>query len=225
VKQLNTKAILLKRMNYGEADRIITVLTPDQGKISILAKGSRRSKSKLAGGLELFSVTHLSYIDGRSDLKTVIGTQLETYYSNIVKDMPSTMAAYDFLKLVDTYTQETCDESYFMLLMEGLAALNDSDTPVGHTQAWFLMHLQMISGHGLNIDRDLSGNSFSEDKIYHFSYDDMCFFDHKAGTYTPRHIKLLMLLSKISKPAHLLKVQDADHLIEDILPLLQQCSR
>jgi hypothetical protein len=34
-----------------------------------------------------------------------------------------------------------------------------------------------------------------------------------------------MLLSKISKPAHLLKVQDADHLIEDILPLLQQCSR
>ena len=64
-----TQAIILKRINFGEADRILTAITPEYGKISILAKGVRRSKSKLAGGLELFSVTDIGFINGKSNLK------------------------------------------------------------------------------------------------------------------------------------------------------------
>lgn len=54
---LHTRAIVLRRTNYGETDRILNLLTPE-GKKSVLAKGVRREKSKLAGGIELFvSVT------------------------------------------------------------------------------------------------------------------------------------------------------------------------
>ena len=45
MKQIVTPAIVLSRMNYGEADRILHVITPKQGKISIVAKGVRRVKS------------------------------------------------------------------------------------------------------------------------------------------------------------------------------------
>ena len=45
-----TQAIVLRRTNYGEADRILQLLTPE-GKKSVMAKGVRKEKSKLAGGI------------------------------------------------------------------------------------------------------------------------------------------------------------------------------
>ena len=49
------RAIVLRRTNYGEADRILQLLTP-KGKRSVMAKGARRERSKLAGGIELFAL-------------------------------------------------------------------------------------------------------------------------------------------------------------------------
>ena len=54
-----TQAIVLRRTNYGEADRILKVITP-QGQRSIMAKGVRREKSKLAGGIELFAISDMT---------------------------------------------------------------------------------------------------------------------------------------------------------------------
>jgi len=53
-----TEAIVLKRVNVGEADKILTLYTPNPGKLSAIAKGVRRPKSKLGGHLEL--LTHSS---------------------------------------------------------------------------------------------------------------------------------------------------------------------
>jgi DNA repair protein RecO (recombination protein O) len=69
MRQISTEGIILKRINFSEADRILTVLTSNNGQVSMLAKGVRKSKSKLAGGLEIFSVSEINYIDGKSDLK------------------------------------------------------------------------------------------------------------------------------------------------------------
>ena len=60
-----TSAIILKRVDYGEADRILTLLTPDHGKLSLMAKGVRKIKSKLAGGIELFSISTITFAEGR----------------------------------------------------------------------------------------------------------------------------------------------------------------
>ena len=68
MNQLTTQGIVLRRTDFGEADRILTVLTPANGKLSLMARGARRSKSKLAGGIELFSTSDLVYIQGKSDL-------------------------------------------------------------------------------------------------------------------------------------------------------------
>jgi DNA repair protein RecO (recombination protein O) len=72
MQQLQTRGIILSRTDFGEADRILTVLTPQQGKLRLMAKGVRKIKSKLAGGIELFSVSDITYIRGKGELGTLI---------------------------------------------------------------------------------------------------------------------------------------------------------
>jgi hypothetical protein len=65
VRVYTTDAIVLKRLNLGEADRIVTLYTPEHGKLRAIAKGARRPASRLAGHLELFSLGALQLARGR----------------------------------------------------------------------------------------------------------------------------------------------------------------
>ena len=67
MKAHRTRAIVLRRTNYGEADRILQLLTPD-GKKSVMARGVRREKSRLAGGIELFAVSDVVIGEGKGEL-------------------------------------------------------------------------------------------------------------------------------------------------------------
>jgi len=115
MKQVVTKGIILARTDFGEADRIITVLTPE-GKVRLMAKGVRRIKSKLAGGIELFSISYITYIPGKGDVSTLISTRLDTYFSTIVSDINRTMFGYDVLKLINRATEDLAGNEYFELL-------------------------------------------------------------------------------------------------------------
>ena len=61
---IKTLGLVLRRTNYGEADRILNIITPT-GKISAMAKGVRRARSKLAGGVEMFSLSEYVIHCGR----------------------------------------------------------------------------------------------------------------------------------------------------------------
>ena len=58
-----TLAIVLRRTDFGEADRIVNLLTPS-GKVSAMARGVRKPKSKLAGGIEVFALNEVVLIEG-----------------------------------------------------------------------------------------------------------------------------------------------------------------
>ena len=64
---IKTLAYVLRRTNYGEADRILNIITPE-GKKSVIVKGVRRAKSKMAGSVELFSLSELNIHFGKSEL-------------------------------------------------------------------------------------------------------------------------------------------------------------
>jgi len=72
---VKTEAVVLRSMRYGEADRILHVYTPMRGKLSAIAKGVRRSKSRFGGRLEPFFRLNLELHEGRSDLMTVTGAE------------------------------------------------------------------------------------------------------------------------------------------------------
>ena len=54
-----TDAIILRRSDFGEADRLLTVFTPERGKLRLLAKGVRKTTSRKAGHVELFMLTDI----------------------------------------------------------------------------------------------------------------------------------------------------------------------
>ena len=77
---LKSEAVVLRSMRYGEADRILHLYTPDRGRLSAIAKGVRRSKSRFGGRLEPYFRLRLVLYQGRSDLLTV--TSAETLHGH-----------------------------------------------------------------------------------------------------------------------------------------------
>jgi len=72
---LKTEAIVLRGIRYGEADRILHLYTPDRGRVSAIAKGVRRAKSRFGGRLEPFFRLNLVLYQGKSDLLTVTSAE------------------------------------------------------------------------------------------------------------------------------------------------------
>jgi DNA repair protein RecO (recombination protein O) len=77
---LKSEAVVLRSMRYGEADRILHLYTPDRGRLSAIAKGVRRAKSRFGGRMEPYFRLRLVLYQGRSDLLTV--TSAETLHGH-----------------------------------------------------------------------------------------------------------------------------------------------
>jgi len=74
-RAVKTEAVVLRSMRYGEADRILHLYTPNRGRVSAIAKGVRRARSRFGGRLEPFLRLHIELHEGRGELLTVTGAQ------------------------------------------------------------------------------------------------------------------------------------------------------
>lgn len=224
MKQLADQAIVLSRLDYGEAARIVTFLTKTHGKISAMAKGVRKPKSKLAGGIELFSVADITYIEGKSDIKTLVTAQVHTHYGSIASDITRSMTAYDVLKYTNLYTETICEDEYFALLHAALAALNDVMAAPELVWVWFGVRLLEQSGHGLNLATDPRGAQLNPDDQFMFDYQDMAFYAHQGGVFTSRHIKLLRLCQR-TRFATVQSVAGAPAIAKELRQLIAECTK
>ena len=212
MNQIVTQGIVLSRTNFGEADRIITMLTPEQGKVRLIAKGVRKIKSKLAGGIELFSISQITYIPGRGDIHTLVSTRLQKNFGNIVQDINRTMLGYELLKRINRATEDATEAEYFELLEATLVALNGkvSDAIL---ELWFDARLLRLAGHQPNLITDTNGDRLAVDQLYTFDFDNMAFSQAKQGLLTPAHIKFLRLVFGVEAPQLLQQVTDAAKVI------------
>jgi DNA repair protein RecO (recombination protein O) len=222
MKQLTTEAIILSRIDYGEADRILTLLTPHYGKLSLLARGVRRVKSKLAGGIELFSVSEITFIQGRGAMGTLVSTRLAKHYDAIVKDLDRTMLGYELIKQLNKITEDEPEESYFDLLRDAFEALNDPIIPLPLVRFWFSAQLLRWSGHTPNLQTDSTGNSLVATQRYEFNTESMSFTLTEQGRFTADHVKLLRLAFAGNKPAALVNIRGTGQLVTDVQSLLQR---
>lgn len=117
---LRTEGIILARRNFGEADRILTIYTKDYGKISAIAKGVRRPKSKKGGHVELGSWCKLFVAKGKNlDLLTEVETKKAFGIDNFTSAKANKI--YHLLELVDSLTQnEQKNKNVFFLLLKFL---------------------------------------------------------------------------------------------------------
>jgi DNA repair protein RecO len=189
-------AIVLSRVDYGERDRILTLLTRTHGKVSVLAKGVRSQKSRLAGGIELLSEAEVSFIEGRTNLKPLTGARLKTYFKEIVKDMRSMQLAFDAIKAVNKITEEGTGQEYYPFLLGSFAALNNPAYDPRVVEIWFSLHILRLSGSAPNLRLD----SETETKEFEFDYDHQQFIPREGGNFTKNDLKLLRLCITQPKP-------------------------
>ena len=219
MKQHVTVGIVLARTNYGEADRIITVLTNDSGKIRLVAKGVRKIRSKLAGGIELFSSNDIMYLPGKGGLGTLVSSRLRKNYGSIVKHIDRTMYAYDVLKLIHKITEDSPEPEYYILLESMLDVLNDEAIALDVIRTWFHMQLLQIGGHTPNLLTDTTGNKLSATANYMFSFDDMSFIEQSSGPFNRHHITYLRLALSLESARKLAQVSVTPAILAPLVQL------
>lgn len=225
MNQVVTEGIVLSRTDYGEADRILTLLTPGHGKLRLMAKGVRRVKSKLAGGIELFSVSTVTFVKGRGDIGTLVSTRLVRHYSRIVQDFDRTMLGYELIKQLNKATEDHPEPDYFELLHRTFEALDDPSIPLELVRFWFALQLLRLGGHTPNLQTDAGGQKLQADKTYDFDFDATSFRIQPNGRFDARHIKFLRLCASPNSPKVLSAVQGSNELVAKLLPLAQQLCR
>ncbi|MGA8726148.1 MAG: DNA repair protein RecO [Acidimicrobiales bacterium] len=131
MSQFRDRGVVLRTIRLGEADRIVTLLTEQHGKVRAVAKGVRRTTSKFGSRLE--PLTHVALLgwQGRGDLDTV--NQVEIIDTNRVvrEDLDRMATAMTMLEVVDQVAQERhANPRLYEMLVGALAALAIRDSPM-----------------------------------------------------------------------------------------------
>lgn len=121
------EVIVLRSMVYKEADRILTLFTRGDGKVSAIARGVRKTTSRLRGAVQLFSHTHLVLYSGRS-LDTVSQGDAEEQFSYLEQDLERFSTASYCAELIDRLTQAREPQpKVFFLILSALRALKQGN--------------------------------------------------------------------------------------------------
>lgn len=120
------EGIVLRRNNVGEADRILTILTP-QGKLAVVARGVRKLASRKAGALELFQVVDLVISEAKS-LPVVTEASAKQLFPRLREDLQAASQAFWAAELIDRLAQEEAGGALFQPLVEYLERVNQGAT-------------------------------------------------------------------------------------------------
>jgi DNA repair protein RecO (recombination protein O) len=154
VSIINTSAILLRRIEYGDSDLILTLLTTDQGKLSVIAKSAKKSVKRFSGALELFSMLDVVYEQARSrGLSILKEAVLRKPFVNIRSDIIKTGYASYWSELTNLWLEEgQAQPLLFRLLEETLDALNRDQTPGDVLSIFFQLRFLTLAGYQPNFE-------------------------------------------------------------------------
>ncbi len=157
-RNFHTEAVIIKKIKLGEADRILTLYTPQLGKIRAVAKGVRRPRSKLAGHLELLTHSQVSLARGRN-LDTITGSQTINSFLPLKSDLYLTSYALYATELVDQFTVDDI-ENYplFQLLLETMHHLCQA-SDIELVLRYFELHLLNQVGYRPQLQQCVSCHS------------------------------------------------------------------
>jgi DNA repair protein RecO (recombination protein O) len=151
-RRYTTEAIVLSRFDYGEADRILTLITPGGGKLKAIAKGIRRQKSRIGGSLEPFAELRVALAHGRT---FDVVTQVDVIHAwlNLRDDLVSFGTASYLAELANgTLEERHASETVYFLLKRAYEILDAGMAP-GRVARWFEMHLAEELGVRPEVDR------------------------------------------------------------------------
>ena len=145
-RTFRTEAIVLRRKDFGEADRILTLFTPELGKIRALAKGIRKPASRKAGHLELYTRSKLLVAKGR-DMDIVTQAETVKSYRPLREDLLRSSYGSYCVDLIDKFTPDDYENlPLYDLLVHALEWLCES-SDLQLTTRYYELQLLGMSGY------------------------------------------------------------------------------
>jgi DNA repair protein RecO (recombination protein O) len=140
-----TPAVVLKRMDLGEADRIVTLFSRDEGKIRAVAKGVRRTTSRSAGHLEPFTLTDVLFAVGR-ELDIISQADTLEAFRAVREDLELATHGYYLAEVVDLLTEDRQENrTVFEVLVQALRDLARASDP---RLVLIVFHLRLLDALG-----------------------------------------------------------------------------
>jgi len=122
-KTFSSEGVVLKRRNYGEADRMVTIYTRSQGKVTAMAKGVRKMASKKKGGLEPGMVSKCFFAETRG-MPILTQVEIVDNYSGSNDNLTNMTQTFQILEVVDNLTPDNqANEEVYDLLVGTLKLL------------------------------------------------------------------------------------------------------
>ena len=167
-RTFRTEAIILKRSDFGEADRLLTLFSREFGKIRAIAKGARKPQSRKTGHVELFMRSNCFFAKGR-DINILTQAEMVAPYVELREDLVRTTYAAYAVELLDRFTVD--EEPHFEiyhLLSEALGWFATHED-VRLVARFFELHLLTMVGFRPQFFYCVASGESIEEEDQHFS--------------------------------------------------------
>jgi DNA repair protein RecO (recombination protein O) len=145
------RGMVLRTIRLGEADRIVTLMTEEHGKVRAVAKGVRRTTSKFGSRLEPLSHVALLGWQGRGDLDTINQVEVIDTFRTVREDLDRMSAAMSMLEVVDQIGQERHgNPELYGMLVGAIGALSERNSPM--VAAAFFLKVLALEGSAPMLD-------------------------------------------------------------------------
>lgn len=169
-RDVQTEGIVLRARTYGEDDLLVELLTPEDGRISGIARHGRKSRKRFGTVLEPLNLLRLRYQD-RGTMVSLREVVLETPLTHLSEDWDRLMAAFYLVDIVrETVHERSSDSHLYHLLKESLLSL-DRGTPVREALQNFEFHFLDSQGYQPHIEACRScGKKWDESGPFYFVF-------------------------------------------------------
>lgn len=221
-----TSGIVIKQVNYGEADKILTILTRNYGKIQAIAKGARKTKNRFLACTQLFCYSDFIYYQGRN-MAHINQCELRESFFKLRMNLEKLTYSSYVIELINAATQENeKEEKLFLLLIHTLNYLaNNSQIDADLIVLTFQIKLMALTGYAphltdcVSCGKELQGNFRMSNKLGGLICPNCMKMDPYAMTITKEGQEILFfgLHQPLSKLAQLQKSKNTIQQLQRIM--------
>lgn len=148
-KIIKEKGLILRTKAYRETSKIVTIFTEKSGKLTLLAKGIRKSGSKTAAIIDpLNLIEFVYYFKANRELQYLSNAEFIRNYSHIKADYNKIKVAFNILEMTNLFTHEgQVDQKFYNLIVNTLDMLDKTEMEPELILIQFLINVAEISGY------------------------------------------------------------------------------
>lgn len=176
-KIFKTYGIVIKEANSKDSDKVLTILTPDRGKVTAFAKGARKPKSRIITSSQCFCFSEFIFFEGSKMLHINSGDIIDSFY-HIREDLEKIEVSFEILKIVNAVAEEGLESAeLFSLILNTFFYLSYSKKNPKFIFSVFKIKLLNIMGYSLKLKKEkfnLNENNKKENyAIYDYLKDEI----------------------------------------------------